>query len=276
MRLDMDDYSPQAKIYWWVTTDAGRADPRGLALSQVAGTGTAPPCCRSCWASRSPPSSGRSRSASPAPRPRFAGAEIFIFLLLLLHGPAACAVAAAAEAAVASWRTSLRWTSRIGSPTMAALAIYGCGTIFDASSCASRAGAPGWEKTALFGGLIAVRRGLFRGQHAADGLAHHAQARRARAAAAPAQGQRLDRPRLRGQRVDRGPRLRELRQLRRAGPPRGDPDHRHVPVDAALLLPPLRGGPARPGRSASPPPSCGWPRRSPRRPAAPRASSWPT
>ena len=34
-RLDMDDYSPQAKAYWWVTTVLG-ACVLGLALAQVA------------------------------------------------------------------------------------------------------------------------------------------------------------------------------------------------------------------------------------------------
>ncbi len=53
--------------------------------------------------------------------------EIFIFLLLLLHGPAAAALAASADAAVGSWRTSRRWTSRIASPAMAALAMTAAG-----------------------------------------------------------------------------------------------------------------------------------------------------
>ncbi len=53
--------------------------------------------------------------------------EIFIFLLLLLHGPAAATLAASADAAVGSWRTSRRWTSRIASPAMAALAMTAAG-----------------------------------------------------------------------------------------------------------------------------------------------------
>ena len=58
-------------------------------------------------------------------------AEIFVFLLLLDYGPAAAAIAAAAEAGTISWRTSVRWTSRLGSPAMAALAMHGCGTAFE-------------------------------------------------------------------------------------------------------------------------------------------------
>src|SRR5207302_6224680 len=45
-------------------------------------------------------------------------------------GPRAAGIAAAAEAGMISWRTSDRWTSRFGSPAMAALAMFACGTAF--------------------------------------------------------------------------------------------------------------------------------------------------
>ena len=61
-----------------------------------------------------------------------AAGEIFVFLLLLMHGPAAAALAAAAEAAVGSYRTSKRWTSRIASPAIAALAMFGSGSLLHA------------------------------------------------------------------------------------------------------------------------------------------------
>src|SRR5258708_14469959 len=57
----------------------------------------------------------------------FAAGEIFIFLLLLLHGPAAAALASAGEALVGSWRTSKRWSSRIPSPALAAVAMLSAG-----------------------------------------------------------------------------------------------------------------------------------------------------
>jgi signal transduction histidine kinase/DNA-binding response OmpR family regulator len=149
-RLDMDDYSPQAKVYWWVTTLLGAA-VLGLALTQVAAMDNA---------ARLQIALGAVIAALigvfpvriPGSKTSLAGAEIFIFLLLLLHGPAACALAAAAEASVASWRTSQRWTSRIGSPTMAALAIYPAGTLF--TILMRNAAGTGWEPTALFAGLI--------------------------------------------------------------------------------------------------------------------------
>jgi signal transduction histidine kinase/DNA-binding response OmpR family regulator len=150
-RLDMDDYSPQAKIYWWVTTGFGAAI-LALALAQVAAMhGTA--LLQVALGVLIAALIGVFPVRIPGSKTSLAGAEIFIFLLLLLHGPAACTVAAAVEATVASWRTSQRWTSRIGSPTMAALAIYPCGTLF--TILMRNATGTGWEQTALFGGLIA-------------------------------------------------------------------------------------------------------------------------
>jgi hypothetical protein len=66
----------------------------------------------------------------PGAKTSSSAAEIFIFLLLLDYGPAAATIAAAAEAGTISWRTSARWTSRLGSPAMAALAMYACGNAF--------------------------------------------------------------------------------------------------------------------------------------------------
>ena len=150
-RLDMDDYTPQAKIYWWVTTVLG-ASILALSIAQVAGLDRAA-LLQVALGILIAALIGVFPVSIPGTKTSLAGAEIFIFLLLLLHGPAACALAAAAEATVGSWRTSRRWTSRIGSPTMAALAIYGCGTIFNVF-VRHASWSAGWEKTALFGGLI--------------------------------------------------------------------------------------------------------------------------
>jgi PAS domain-containing protein len=65
----------------------------------------------------------------PRSKNSFAAGEIFIFLLLLLYGPAAATLAAAGEGLIGSWRTSKRWTSRIASPTMSALAMFGAGQL---------------------------------------------------------------------------------------------------------------------------------------------------
>src|SRR4029453_8142702 len=108
----MDDYTSQAKAYWYVTSLAGLAMlgyalRNALALPLAAimqvSLGTLFAAIVGLFPVRVP---GAKTSGSAA--------EIFIFLLLLDFGPGAAAIAAAAEAAVISWRTSTRWTSRIG------------------------------------------------------------------------------------------------------------------------------------------------------------------
>ncbi len=66
----------------------------------------------------------------PGAKTSIAEAEIFIFLMLLVFGPAAACLAAAVEGAVGSFRTSKRWTSRLGGPAMAATAMLICGKGF--------------------------------------------------------------------------------------------------------------------------------------------------
>jgi len=134
--LGMADYTPQAKAYWWTTTLVGAA-ALGLALLDVAQLdggivlqilgGTVIAALIGLFPVR-----------IPGTKTSLAGAELIIFLLLLVLGPAAATVAAAAEAAIGSLRTSKRWTSRIGSPTMAAMAMYGCGTAFTLATTAAR------------------------------------------------------------------------------------------------------------------------------------------
>jgi diguanylate cyclase (GGDEF)-like protein/PAS domain S-box-containing protein len=67
----------------------------------------------------------------PGSKTSIAGAEIFIFLIMLLYGTYAAVIAAALEGFVASWRTSKRWTSRVGSPSMASLSMFICASGFE-------------------------------------------------------------------------------------------------------------------------------------------------
>ena len=122
----MPDYNRKAAVYWWCVVVLG-AVALGGAFWQVVddspaawlmiGGGTALAMLAGVFPVRIP----RSKNA-------FAAGEIFIFLLLLIHGPYAAALAAAGEAFVGSCRTSRRWTSRIASPAMAALAMMGAGS----------------------------------------------------------------------------------------------------------------------------------------------------
>src|SRR5262245_3050217 len=126
--LRMDDYTKEAKAYWWVTALSG-CTVRGLALAQVpppTSSGSLQLFLGVVWATLT----GLFPVRIPGSKMSGSVAEIFIFLLLLDYGPAAAAIAAAAEAGAISWRTSKRWTSRLGSPAMAALAMHGCGSAF--------------------------------------------------------------------------------------------------------------------------------------------------
>ena len=121
----MPDYNRLAALYWWVMATLGAATLLVAlhqiialpldALAQVVG-GIVIAMLAGMFPVRVP----RSKHS-------FAAGEIFIFLLLLMHGPAAAALAAASEGFVGALRTSKRWTSRILTPAMAAVAMTASG-----------------------------------------------------------------------------------------------------------------------------------------------------
>ncbi len=126
-RALMPDYNRKAAVYWWLAVLLGAALfvhvlrtvlalPAGELLRLGAGVAVA------MIAALFPVRIPRSKNS-------FAAGEIFIFLLLLLHGPAAATLAAAGEGLIGSWRTSKRWTSRIVSPAMACIAMFGTGSL---------------------------------------------------------------------------------------------------------------------------------------------------
>jgi hypothetical protein len=126
--LHMDDYTTPAKVYWWVTALLG------LAALWFAATGVAAldqgVIARVLLGVLFAAVTGLFPVRIPGAKTAGSVAEIFVFLLLLNYGPDAAVIAAAAEASVISWRTSARWTSRLGSPAMAALAMVACGKAF--------------------------------------------------------------------------------------------------------------------------------------------------
>ena len=125
----MPDYNPRAMLYWWSVVLLGLGT---LAMSLADVASQAPQVWLQIAAGMAIAMlAGVFPVRVPQSKNSFAAGEIFIFLLLLLHGPAAATLAAAGEAAVGSWRTSRRWTSRIASPAMAALAMYGAGTLLN-------------------------------------------------------------------------------------------------------------------------------------------------
>ena len=134
----MPDYNRSATVYWWLAVSTGSMfllwclwqvlRLPALSIAQVmvgmllaAGAGLFP-------------------VRIPGTRISFGVGELPIFVVLLLHGPAAATLLAATEAAVGSFRTSRRWTSRLGSPAMATLAMFAAASMFTAgrSALASR------------------------------------------------------------------------------------------------------------------------------------------
>jgi diguanylate cyclase (GGDEF)-like protein/PAS domain S-box-containing protein len=124
----MEDYNCSAKAYWWITTILGAA-VFALALRSVAAI---PPIsiAQVAMGVAIAGLTGAFPHRIPGTKMSITGAEVFIFLVLLMNGPAAACLAAAAEHAAASFRTSTRWTSRLGSPAQASLAMYASGILF--------------------------------------------------------------------------------------------------------------------------------------------------
>ncbi len=127
----MPDYNRKATAYWWLVVTLGVL-ALVLAVVRVADQGptvwwqTAAGMAIAMLAGFFPVRIPRSKNS-------LAAGEIFIFLLLLMHGPAAATLAAAGEGAVGAWRSSKRWTSRIASPAMSAVAMLAAGTLLEAA-----------------------------------------------------------------------------------------------------------------------------------------------
>ena len=126
----MPDYNGPAAAYWWAVTLLGGAvlaqalhyfwqQPVDLQLQLLFG------CAVAMLAGLFP-------VRIPGVKNAFAAGEVFIMLLLLLQGPQAALLAAAAEAFVGAARSSKRWTSRLISPSTAALSMLVMGSGFQA------------------------------------------------------------------------------------------------------------------------------------------------
>jgi diguanylate cyclase (GGDEF)-like protein/PAS domain S-box-containing protein len=136
----MPDYNRPAAWYWWTVVVAGGfllaaalvslATQPAQVWAQVA-VGTAIAMLAGIFPVR-----------IPGVKTSFAAGELFIFLLLLMHGPAAAVIAAAGEGFIGSYRTSKRWTSRLASPAMAALAMGAMGWLLQTLLAAAPESAP--------------------------------------------------------------------------------------------------------------------------------------
>jgi uncharacterized membrane protein len=147
-RALMPDYNRQATTYWWVMALLG-----AMILGHTLGTLLALPVAdrvQVCAGAAIAMVAGFFPVRIPRSKNSFAAGEIFIFLLLLLHGPAAATLAAAGEGLIGSWRTSKRWTSRIASPTMAAISMFCSGSLLESVLGALRD--RGWDNAAVLMG----------------------------------------------------------------------------------------------------------------------------
>jgi diguanylate cyclase (GGDEF)-like protein/PAS domain S-box-containing protein len=124
-RALMPDYNRKATAFWWLVVALG-AIIVWVALRQVLAL-PAPDLLVALVGVSLAMLAGLFPVRIPRWKNSFAAGEIFMFLLLLLQGPAAASLAAAGEGLLGSLRTSSRWTSRLATPAMAAVAMYGVG-----------------------------------------------------------------------------------------------------------------------------------------------------
>lgn len=136
-RALMPDYNRKAAAYWWTMVVLGSA-AIALAVARIAVLPLAD-FAQVLAGVLIATLAGLFPVRVPRSKNSFAAGEVYIFLLLAIHGPAAAVLAAASEAALGAWRTSKRWTSRLCSPAMAALAMFACGSLFDAAAGSLRA-----------------------------------------------------------------------------------------------------------------------------------------
>jgi diguanylate cyclase (GGDEF)-like protein/PAS domain S-box-containing protein len=127
--IDMNDYSPAARRYWWAVTVLGGMAfaysafqvsllPGPVLLQVIVGAAVAALV-------------GLFPVRIPGANTGIAGAEIFIFLVMLLYGPYAAVIAAAFEGFVGAFRGTKRWTSRLGTPAVSSIAMLVCALSFE-------------------------------------------------------------------------------------------------------------------------------------------------
>ena len=121
----MPDYNPPAAMYWWCMVVLGAAC-QVWSLQVLAGQ------TYEVWAQVAAGAALATLAALvPVKIPRtnqvFTAGDIFVVLLTLAHGPAAGCVAAGLEALVSAWRSSARWTTRLGSAMIASFSMLLCG-----------------------------------------------------------------------------------------------------------------------------------------------------
>ncbi len=121
----MPDYNRAAAAYWWLMVLLGSA-AQIVALAGLAQRPADVWVQVAAWSSLAM-LAGLFPLKIPRTNQVFALGDIFVVLVLLMHGSAAACLAAGLEALVSSWRSSKRWTTRLGSATMASVCMMVCG-----------------------------------------------------------------------------------------------------------------------------------------------------
>ena len=126
--IDMSDYNFAARSSWWTTTLLGLAAflyaLAGVrSLNTLSLVGIAVLVAAVFLA-------GLSAITIAGSKTSITSGDVFVFLALLLWGVPAATIVAVTDAFAASFRTSRRWTSRLGSPAIMAITTVVSGTLF--------------------------------------------------------------------------------------------------------------------------------------------------
>jgi diguanylate cyclase (GGDEF)-like protein/PAS domain S-box-containing protein len=126
--IEMSDYNRRARAYWWITTLIG-ALAFAYSLSEFLRSGNreiltlilfiVAVYLAGLYPIRIP---GTQVSISPC--------DIFIFLAALLGGAATAVILAVTDAFLMSYRTSRRWTSRLGGPAFMSISVFVSAKVF--------------------------------------------------------------------------------------------------------------------------------------------------
>ncbi len=141
----MPDYNGKATAFWWLMACLGAASV-GHSLLWLAqapartvlevGVGIALAMVAGLFPIRVPRTSQS-----------FTAGDLFIYLLLLAYGPAAGVIAAGLETLVSSCRSSVRWTTRLGSPAIAATVMFATGSLLH--TVLAHPAIAHWDRSAL-------------------------------------------------------------------------------------------------------------------------------
>lgn len=126
--IDMSDYNRSARAFWWITTFSGVVvfSYEIYAIGQPGRVALIGPVLLTAAALIV----GLIPIRVPGTKTSITTGDIFIFLALLFWGVPAATIVAVTDSFVASCRTSRRWTSRLGSPAIMAIAVFVSANLF--------------------------------------------------------------------------------------------------------------------------------------------------